>query len=228
MFGKIESADAPAPWAGIMRESIDFDAVFLRPALFVADADPTRRAEIATKLARLEVPIRPLSDGRALLDGAAADEVGCVVLGLRMCDPGEIELVGRLKAGTPLAVVVASDSTDVESAVRAVRAGALNFLPRDAGGEKFRNAVSEAIEASRAGYGRWHRRRDLIRRIDCLDGREMALLRLLAGGFSNKSAARRLGLGLRTVERLRAQIQSTLKVDSMPEAIGMLGIAEAP
>jgi FixJ family two-component response regulator len=145
---------------------------------------------------------------------------GCILLDLVM--PGmhghqvQEELARR---GVTLPVIVISGHGDLESAVTAMKLGAVDFLQKPVKDSHLLSAVGRSLDLFSKSEG--ERKAKLAARaaLRQLSGRELQILRGLLAGLSNKEIARRLGLSPRTVEMHRASMMEDLSASSLSEAV---------
>jgi len=191
----------------------------------VDDDEPVRRA-IAMLLRSAGIAAETYPTGRAFLDavsGLGTDIVRCILTDVRMPCMDGLELLGRLRdQGVQWPVVVMTAHGDIPTAVRAMKAGALNFIEKPFD----ENALLTAIEAAFASaeVHRGATRTDWpigesAARIAALSPRERQVLDLLLAGNTNKAIARDLGLSPRTVEVHRARLMARLGVESFAEVV---------
>jgi len=162
--------------------------------------------------------------GDAMLEAAEAGSLapGCIILDVRM--PGRdglavMELLAR--QNSPLPVIIVTGHGDVPLAVRAMRAGARDFIEKPYSEDRILGAVEEALAAGRVAVDEQARTAEAGARIASLTPREGEVLEALVAGQSNKGAAARLGISPRTVEVHRANLMEKLGVRSLPEAVRM-------
>lgn len=155
----------------------------------------------------------------AFLDAAAGLSSGCVLLDLRMPGMDGLELQARLlQLGVSLPVIVMTGQADVPSAVRAMKAGAVDFIEKPHNDE----ALLSAIEAALARAGRADpdgEAAEARQRIAALSPRERQVLDALVAGRPNKVIAFDLGISVRTVEVHRSRMMERLGVRQLAEAI---------
>jgi two-component system response regulator FixJ len=154
---------------------------------------------------------------------AANFEQGCVLLDLRLPGTNGIEVMGTLhRIRTDLPVIAMATEGDVRVAVRAMKAGAIDFLEKPVSEE----ALLGAIETARASGGKAVSTDEIAnatRRIDTLSPREREVLDGLIDGRSNKMIANQLGLSVRTIEVHRARMMERLGMREFVKAL-RLGI----
>jgi two-component system, LuxR family, response regulator FixJ len=151
---------------------------------------------------------------------------GCILLDVRMPDMDGLELQHRLnQLGVKLPVIVMTGQGDIQTAVRAMKAGAVDFIEKPFDDE----ALLGAIEAALARSGRLDQARaatEAAHRIATLSPRERQVLDALVAGRSNKQIAFDLGLSVRTVEVHRARMMERLGARQLAEAIRLGVLAE--
>jgi two-component system response regulator FixJ len=164
--------------------------------------------------------VKGYDSGVGFLKDAKALEVGCVLLDIRMPGMDGLEVQEALaEKGVALPVIIMTGHGDVPLSVRAMKAGAVDFIEKPF--EKL--ALLAAIEQAFALLSRTDaaedRARDANVRLQALTSRERDVLDGLAQGLPNKSIAYDLGISPRTVEIHRANLMTKLKVRSLSEAL---------
>ena len=157
------------------------------------------------------------STGEFLLD-PLPDRPGCVVLDMRMPGPSGLELQAALqRQGVELPVIFLTGHADVASSVRAMKAGAVDFLEKPVGRDTLFDALRRALQrdaAQRAAREEAQRQRT---RLAVLTPREREVFDRIVAGKLNKQIAAELGIGLRTVKAYRADLMAKLGVGSAAE-----------
>jgi two-component system response regulator FixJ len=155
----------------------------------------------------------------AFLDALPGLAGGCILLDERMPGLSGLEVQSRLtKLGNLIPVIVMTGQGDVQMAVRAMKAGATDFLEKPFDDQALLNAVRGALASPRPA----HRDRevfDAARRLTALSQREREVLDSLAMGHQNKVIAFQLGISVRTVEVHRSRMMQRLGVRHLAEAI---------
>jgi two-component system response regulator FixJ len=148
---------------------------------------------------------------------------GCVLLDLRLPGTDGIEVMEALhRIRNDLPVIVMTAQGDIQVAVRAMKAGAIDFLEKPYGEETLLGAIEAALASGGASV-RAKEIADATRRVDALSPREREVLEALIDGQSNKVIAHQLGLSVRTVEVHRARMMERLGMRQLAEAL-RLGI----
>jgi two-component system response regulator FixJ len=150
---------------------------------------------------------------------------GCVLLDIRMPGMDGLTLQARLaELDNHLPVVVMTGQGDVQIAVRAMKAGAVDFIEKPYDDEVLVKAIEQALSLSRQS-DRNREAAEAAQRVDALSPRERQVLEALAAGRRNKVIAYDLGISVRTVEVHRARMMERLGVRQLAEAIRLAVIA---
>ena len=187
------------------------------------DADVRRSLE-RLLLAAAFTPIL-YDNGFAILDRVSGQSTGCMLLDVRMPGMDGLEVQAQLNdRGIGLPVIVMTGHGEVPIAVRAMKAGAVDFIEKPFDDER----LLVAIELALAGAGRVSRERavaDAARRIATLSRRERQVLDGLVAGHPNKVIGYDLGISTRTVEVHRARMLERLGTRHSAEAIRLAVMA---
>jgi len=202
----------------------------VREVVHVVDDHAAIRRSLALLLQAAGHAVVLHESGEALL-GAAEEglEPGCIILDVRM--PGRdglvvMELLARRQFALP--VIIVTGHGDIPLAVRAMRAGARDFIEKPYPEERILGAVEEALAAGRVAVDEQARTAAAQAKLASLTPREGEVLAALVAGHSNKGTAARLGISPRTVEVHRAHLMEKLGVRSLPEAVRMYLAAGVP
>jgi two-component system response regulator FixJ len=189
------------------------------PTVHVVDDDAAVRRSLERLLDAAGFRVVSYDLPLAFLEAAPGLSAGCVLLDMRM--PGMDGLEGQarlIRLGVSLPVIVMTDHGDVQSAVRAMKAGAVDFIEKPFDDDTLLNA----IEAALAKVGQPAHEREAAQaaqRIATLSPREREVLDALLTGRANKVIAFDLGISVRTVEVHRARMMERLGTRQLAEAI---------
>jgi two-component system, LuxR family, response regulator FixJ len=162
------------------------------------------------------------------LDTFDSTRPGCLLLDVRMPGISGLELLERLcRDDLRLPAIVMSAYGDVQMVVRAMKAGALNFLEKPCRDQQLWEAIQEALKWDAAHRHHVVLRAKALRRLQRLTPGEHDVLRLLIDGSSNKTIAAELNVSVRTVEVRRAKLMKKMKAESLAELI-RLALAADP
>ena len=188
----------------------------MTPTVFLVDDDAAVRDALRALFAAEGLPIETYPSAEAFL--AAYDEArpGCLVLDVRMPGLGGLELQKLLgEHGIRLPVIFLTGHGDVPMSVRALKAGAMDFLEKPVDNDALIARVREAIAQDRERRSRETTHAGLQARFERLTPREREILAQVARGRSSKEVARALAISPRTDEVHRARIMEKLGAHSV-------------
>lgn len=195
--------------------------------VFVVDDDPDVRDSLRLLLESAGHKVKVYSSGKAFLDDKP-NYVGCMIADIRMPDMSGLELQEEVvKRGLPLPVIIITGHGDVPLAVRAMKAGAIDFIEKPFDDERILASIQRALEVgtrSRSKSAETRAAKDLL---ELLTPRERSVLDKLVKGRSNKVAAYELGISPRTVEIHRAHIMDKMKAVNLSDLVRISLAAES-
>jgi FixJ family two-component response regulator len=199
------------------------------PLIHVVDDDSSMRAALLRLLDAAGYEARGYSSTGEFLLQPLPDRPGCLLLDLRMPGPSGLELQAALqRQGNPLPVVFLTGHANVDSSVRAMKAGAVDFLTKPVKRDVLLDAVRRALaldatrRAARGDAGR------LRERFASLTPRERRVFDLVVAGKLNKQIADELGIAERTVKRERGQVMAKLDAGSVADLGRLAALLERP
>ncbi|MCG5239911.1 response regulator transcription factor [Azospirillum doebereinerae] len=192
------------------------------PVTFVVDDDEAVRDALAVHLELAGLAVRTYASAAEFLDAVDPGQPGCAVLDIRMPGMDGLALQQEMaRRGLTLPVIVVTGHGDVPAAVRAFRAGAIDFLQKPFDEDRLIERVREAFARDAAGRQADAEAARIRRRMDLLSPREREVMELVAQGLPNKTIARRLDIGTRTVETHRARVLEKMEARNAPELARM-------
>lgn len=195
-------------------------------AVHVIDDDEAVRESLAFLLAAADIEVRTYETPKAFLEELEAIASGCIITDVRMPQMSGLDLLQRIQqTHADLPVIVITGHGDVPLAVEAMKAGAMEFLEKPFDDEVLLAAVRVALRRQGSDDGREAERRELVRRISALSGRERQVLDGLVAGQPNKIIAFDLGISPRTVEIYRANLMTKMQAASLSDLVRMALIA---
>jgi FixJ family two-component response regulator len=199
--------------------------------VFVIDDDPSMRRSLEGLLRSVGHEVRLFSSAPEFLQAVRSDAPGCLVLDVRLPGMSGLAFQQELtKAGFALPVIFITGHGDVPMTVRAMKAGAIEFLTKPFDDQVLLDAVHAALERDRA------RRRDdasqaaLRTHYSELTDRERQVMGHVVAGWVNKRIAAELGLSVVTVKVHRGQVMRKMQAKSVAELVRMadrLGVPRA-
>lgn len=188
-----------------------------KPVVYIVDDEPEVREALRVMVEMMDLEPRCYASGPEFLselDPARIDN-GCLVVDLKMPEMNGFELLDALEQrGLQLPSIMITGHGDVPAAVRAMKAGAVDFLEKPYRPAALRDCIAEALEADRQTRRATLRRRELRRRFDSLTPSERDVLNLTVAGIPDKVIAARLSVSRRTVQLRRASLMKKLQADS--------------
>jgi FixJ family two-component response regulator len=200
--------------------------------VFVIDDDPSMRGALEDLVSSVGLRVRVFDSPQRFLESKLPDAPGCLVLDVRL--PGKSGLTFQSElasAGIALPVIFITGHGDIPMSVRAMKAGAVEFLTKPFHEQDLLDAIHIGIQRDR------HRRRDALLvtelrgRFTALTERERQIMRLVVFGRANKQIAAELNLSEMTVKVHRGQVVRKMRAASLPELVRMadrLGVQAAP
>ncbi|WP_417261745.1 response regulator transcription factor [Celeribacter sp.] len=194
--------------------------------IHIVDDDRAVRDGLGFLLGSLGLEIATHASALAFLDAldaAAEGPVGCILADVRMPGMSGLELLDELqKRDCPLPVIMITGHGDVPMAVKAMRAGALDFFEKPVQGMALIDRLKEALELSRTRAEAAGDRAEIALRIDSLTAREAEVARAVVRGLQNKQIAVELGISPKTVEIHRHNAMGKLAATSTADMVRRL------
>lgn len=192
------------------------------PTVHVVDDEPAIRDSLAMLLRSVGLATRTFPSAGAFLEAFGPQTDGCLVADVRMPGMSGLELQEALAArGSTLPVIIITGHGDVAMAVRAMKAGAADFIEKPFNEQLLLDAVHRALASRRPSAAQGPGRAELEARVATLTPREREVMLLVAEGRANKVVATRLGLSTRTVEVHRAKVMEKMQARSLAELVRM-------
>jgi FixJ family two-component response regulator len=192
------------------------------PLIHVVDDDQSFRTAVGRMLRTCDFAVALYESADQLLDKPLRAERGCILLDVQMAGLDGLETQDRLaRLGNALPIIFLTGHGDIPTSVRAIKAGAEDFLSKPVSAAALREAIGRALE--RYDANREQRRQlDALRaRVAALTPRESEVFNLMVRGNLNKQIAHSLGTSERTVKAHRHKVMEKLQVRSIAEAVSI-------
>ena len=192
------------------------------PLIHVIDDDESLRPALLRLLAAAGFEARGYGSAGDFLLHPPSDRPGCVLLDVRMPGPSGLELQEAMHDhGIDLPIVFLTGHADVPSSVRAMKAGAVDFLEKPVDRDALMGALARAMTRDLHARTQRGHSNELRRRFGLLTSRERDVFDRVVAGTANKVIADELGISERTVKVHRAQLMAKLGVGSTAELGGL-------
>jgi len=191
-----------------------------KPIVLIVDDDVELRETLKDLFASVDLEAMTFASTRELLDAGLPDRPSCLVLDLRLPGSSGLDLQKQLNGmGAQIPIVFLTGHADVSTSVRAMKAGAVDFLPKPFRDQELLDAVNAALEADGQRRATDEDLGELRRLGEQLTPREIEVLRGVKRGLLNKQVAFELGVTEITVKMHRSSAGRKLKVRSVVDML---------
>ena len=195
------------------------------PIIFIVDDDSHIRQGLREALEDSGRPVEDFSTCEAFLAAYRPGREACLILDAYLPGMDGMELMRRLRsAGHKPPVIVITGNSDVPMAIRAMKAGAIDFIEKPIRPEELLASVERALEQSRDSSKASAWREDAASHLSGLTARQRQIMEMVLAGHPSKNIAADLGISQRTVENHRASIMKKSGSKSLP-ALARLAVA---
>ena len=202
------------------------------PIVFVVDDDPSMRDALSNLFRSVGLRAELFGSAPELLRSKLPDVPSCLVLDIRLPGLSGLDFQAELaKANIHIPIIFMSGHGDIPMTVRAMKAGAVDFLTKPFREQDMLDAVATAIERDRKRRGDEKVLSELKSRLESLTPREREILALVAAGLMNKQIAAEVELAEITVKIHRGHIMRKMQARSLADLVRMaelLGVRRAP
>jgi RNA polymerase sigma factor (sigma-70 family) len=193
-----------------------------RSIVFVVDDDASVRDAISRLLGTVGLPVKEFGSALDFLAGDRPEEPSCLVLDVRLPGISGIDFQRQLnKANIRIPIIFITAHGDVPMSVKAMKAGAVEFLIKPFHDQDLLDAVQTAIEKDRLRRLREAEIAELQQRLSTLTPREREVLPLVISGLLNKQIAAEINASEATVKVHRSQLMRKLEAKSVPDLVRM-------
>jgi FixJ family two-component response regulator len=195
--------------------------------VFVVDDDSRIREALEDLLASADLSVRTFGSGAEYLASAKPDVPACLILDVELPDINGLALQQQLAEGGPPIVFITGHG-DIPSSVRAIKAGAVDFLTKPFSDTDLLKAIRAALERDRGARVERAEIGRLKQRFSSLTPREREVLPLVASGLLNKQAAAELGISEFTLQIHRGSIMRKMEAGSLADLVRMASKLSVP
>jgi FixJ family two-component response regulator len=191
-----------------------------KATVFIVDDDELIRDSLEFLAKSVGLAVKTFSSAQAFLDSELPNTPCCLVSDIRMPGLSGLDLQDELvKRGITIPVIFITGHGTVPISVRAMKAGAVNFLQKPFEDQDLLDSIHHSIEQDRLSKIEQHKIKDIERRIKSLSLREHEILIFVAAGQLNKQIAFELGMSENTVKTHRFRIMRKMEVKTLADLV---------
>jgi len=191
------------------------------PIVFVVDDDHRVREALSSLIESVGLRVTAYGSAAEFLEAEKPDAPACLILDLQLPGASGLELQRQLADGAGPPIVFITGHGDIPSSVRAMKAGAIEFLPKPFAEQELLQAIDAAFTADRTGRRERAELAELQRHYARLTPREKEVLPFVVAGLANKQTAAELGTSEITIGVHRGQIMRKMGARSLAELVRM-------
>jgi FixJ family two-component response regulator len=190
--------------------------------IYLVDDEHAIRDSLSLLFKSAGLAVKCYESAEKFLNDFDSEQPGCLILDILMPSMSGIELQEKLlEQGTLIPIIFISGHGDVSLSTKAFKQGAMDFFEKPFDNEIFLDRVKEALEKSHTDWNRSQKKKCLLERYSQLTNREKQVMQLVTNDYSNKEAARVLGISYRTVDIHRAKLMEKMRAGSLTQLVVM-------
>jgi FixJ family two-component response regulator len=190
------------------------------PVIYIVDDDPSVRKSLARLVKAAGHRAQTFASANGFLESPREDGPGCLVLDVHLPGLSGLDLQEALSvSGRPLPIIFITGLGDIPTSVKAMKGGAVDFLPKPFEGRVLLAAIAHALELDAASRKQRDEAEALEAKLGTLSLRERQVFALVTAGKLNKQAAMDLGITEKTIKVHRARLMQKLGASSLAELV---------
>jgi FixJ family two-component response regulator len=197
----------------------------IQPIVCVIDDDAAMRESIDTLIRSVGLGVRLFAEPSEFLTAPLPSTISCLVLDVRLPRLSGLEFQSELvRSGIHIPVIFITGYGDIPMSVRAMKAGAIEFLTKPFRDQDLLDAIQVALERDKARLMNERANASLLFKFSMLTRREQEVMKLVTSGLMNKQIAGKVGISEVTVKLHRANVMRKMQASSLPELVKMADI----
>jgi RNA polymerase sigma factor (sigma-70 family) len=192
------------------------------PTVIIVDDDAQMRESLRNLIRSVGLRVELFASAREFVQSQHPDAPSCLVLDVRMPGLSGLDLQRQAsEAGLEIPIIFITGHGDIPMSVRAMKAGAVEFLTKPFRDQDLLDAIQQALERSRKAREQQAATEELRRRFESLTPREREVMERVVAGLLNKQIGAELGTSETTVKIQRHQVMEKMGAGSLPELVRM-------
>jgi len=197
-----------------------------KATVFVVDDDQAMRNSLKWLIESVAMQVETFDSADAFIRSYYPGRSGCLLLDVRMPGMSGLELQEYLaQQRISIPVIIITGHGDVPMAIRAMKAGAVDFIEKPFNDELLLESIRHALQKDEQQRDQQKQRAEIAERLARLTPREHEVMAMVTGGKANKEIAASLGVSAKTVEAHRARVMEKMEAHSLAELVRMAMLA---